>query len=40
MLELHRAKREIERSGFDMNGWYRNMTEMDQVRIEWNENTF
>ena len=34
LLELHRAKREIERSGFDMNGWYRNMTEMDQVRID------
>jgi len=30
LAELHRIKREIEEAGFDMNGWYRDMTEQDQ----------
>ena len=30
LAELHRIKREIEDVGFDMNGWYRDMTEQDQ----------
>merc|ERR1712223_1105414 len=30
MLELKRIKREVEAGGFDINNWYRDMTEMDQ----------
>merc|ERR1712061_310879 len=30
MLELKRIKREVEAEGFDINNWYRDMTEMDQ----------
>lgn len=30
MAELKRIKREVEVGGFDINSWYRNMTEMDQ----------
>lgn len=28
--ELRRIKRDIEENGFNMNDWYRDMTEMDQ----------
>eukprot|EP00091_Calanus_sinicus_P022121 TRINITY_DN687_c0_g1_i15.p1 TRINITY_DN687_c0_g1~~TRINITY_DN687_c0_g1_i15.p1 ORF type:complete len:265 (+),score=86.30 TRINITY_DN687_c0_g1_i15:223-1017(+) len=28
--ELHRMKRDIDENGFNMNDWYRDMTEMDQ----------
>merc|ERR1711936_137306 len=30
MVELRRIKREVESGGFDINNWYRDMTEMDQ----------
>merc|ERR1712141_513898 len=30
MVELKRIKREVEAGGFDINNWYRDMTEMDQ----------
>merc|ERR1712001_252990 len=30
MVELKRIKREVEAGGFDINTWYRDMTEMDQ----------
>merc|ERR1712110_251179 len=30
MVELRRLKREVEQGGFDINNWYRDMTEMDQ----------
>merc|ERR1711913_234537 len=30
MAELKRIKREVEAGGFDINNWYRDMTEMDQ----------
>merc|ERR1711936_293997 len=30
MVELKRIKREVEAGGFDINDWYRDMTEMDQ----------
>merc|ERR1712141_815491 len=30
MVELKRIKREVEAGGFDINSWYRDMTEMDQ----------
>merc|ERR1712061_298938 len=30
MVELRRIKREVEAGGFDINNWYRDMTEMDQ----------
>jgi len=30
MVELKRIKREVEQGGFDLNTWYRDMTEMDQ----------
>merc|ERR1711997_1073376 len=30
MVELRRIKREVEAGGFDVNAWYRDMTEMDQ----------
>merc|ERR1739848_901246 len=30
MVELKRIKREVEAGGFDINPWYRDMTEMDQ----------
>merc|ERR1711997_481215 len=30
MVELKRIKREVEAGGFDVNAWYRDMTEMDQ----------
>merc|ERR1711990_1434240 len=30
MVELRRIKREVESGGFDINIWYRDMTEMDQ----------
>jgi len=30
MVELKRIKREVEQGGFDINNWYRDMTEMDQ----------
>jgi len=30
LLELKRIKREVEQGGFDINNWYRDMTEMDQ----------
>merc|ERR1712110_745485 len=29
-VELRRLKREVEQGGFDINNWYRDMTEMDQ----------
>ena len=28
MVELRRIKREVEAGGFDVNAWYRNMTEV------------
>merc|ERR1712024_42272 len=30
MVELRRIEREVESGGFDINNWYRDMTEMDQ----------
>ena len=30
MVELRRLKREVDQGGFDINNWYRDMTEMDQ----------
>lgn len=30
MVELRRIKREVEQGGFNINNWYRDMTEMDQ----------
>merc|ERR1711953_572123 len=30
MVELKRIKREVDAGGFDINNWYRDMTEMDQ----------
>jgi len=30
LVELRRIKREVEQGGFDINNWYRDMTEMDQ----------